>query len=39
MRAMVVDKLRERLLGLMFVPEDPQAGGQPERWTTYSPGK
>jgi malate synthase len=25
LRAMVIDKLRERLLGLMFVPEDPHA--------------
>ena len=29
LRAMVVDKLRERLLGLMFVPEEPLAAGQP----------
>ncbi|MGC2107865.1 MAG: malate synthase [Candidatus Korobacteraceae bacterium] len=28
MRAIVVDKLRERLLGLMFVPDDPIAAGQ-----------
>ena len=27
MRAIVVDKLRERLLGLMFVPDDPGAAG------------
>ena len=27
MRAVVVDKLRERLLGLMFVPDEPNAGG------------
>jgi len=27
-RAMVVDKLRERLLGLVFVPEQPLSGGQ-----------
>src|SRR5438445_10909340 len=29
LRAMVIDKLRERLLGLMFVPEKPVAEGQP----------
>ncbi|UCF03740.1 MAG: malate synthase, partial [Deltaproteobacteria bacterium] len=30
LRAMVIDKLRERLLGLIFVPEGPlPAGGQP----------
>jgi malate synthase len=28
LRAMVVDKLRERLLGLMFVPDQPLAEGQ-----------
>jgi malate synthase len=28
LRAMVIDKLRERLLGLIFVPEGPMAGGQ-----------
>ena len=28
LRAMVIDKLRERLLGLMFVPEGPLPGGQ-----------
>ena len=28
MRAVVMDKLRERLLGLMFVPDDPSTGGQ-----------
>ncbi|MFI4978220.1 MAG: malate synthase [Solirubrobacterales bacterium] len=28
LRAMVVDKLRERLLGLMFIPEAPLAAGQ-----------
>jgi len=28
LRAMVIDKLRERLLGLMFVPEAPLAAGQ-----------
>ena len=28
LRAMVIDKLRERLLGLMFVPETPLPGGQ-----------
>ncbi|HEX7287147.1 MAG TPA: malate synthase [Candidatus Angelobacter sp.] len=28
LRAMVVDKLRERLLGLMFVPDEPLAQGQ-----------
>ncbi|MFI5337825.1 MAG: malate synthase, partial [Opitutales bacterium] len=28
LRAMVVDKLRERLLGLMFIPEQPLAAGQ-----------
>ena len=28
LRAMVIDKLRERLLGLMFVPEDPLPAGQ-----------
>ena len=28
LRAMVIDKVRERLLGLMFVPEAPLAGGQ-----------
>ena len=28
MRAIVVDKLRERLLGLMFVPDEPIAAGQ-----------
>src|SRR3989475_3746029 len=30
LRAMIIDKLRERLLGLIFVPEEPmQAGQQP----------
>ncbi|MBI2149729.1 MAG: malate synthase [Acidobacteria bacterium] len=29
LRAMVIDKLRERLLGLVFVPEDALAGGKP----------
>src|SRR5258708_34687861 len=29
LRAMAIDKLRERLLGLMFVPEGPLAAGQP----------
>ena len=29
LRAIVIDKLRERLLGLMFVPEEPLAAGQP----------
>ena len=29
LRAMVVDKLRERLLGLMFIPEAPLPAGQP----------
>jgi malate synthase len=29
LRAMAVDKLRERLLGLMFVPEQPLAAGAP----------
>ncbi|HWW92844.1 MAG TPA: malate synthase [Vicinamibacteria bacterium] len=29
LRAMVIDKLRERLLGLMFVPEEPLPAGQP----------
>ncbi|HET9594129.1 MAG TPA: malate synthase [Anaeromyxobacteraceae bacterium] len=29
LRAMVIDKLRERLLGLMFVPDAPPAGAQP----------
>ncbi len=28
MRAVVMDKLRERLLGLMFVPDEPVTGGQ-----------
>ncbi|HYL12508.1 MAG TPA: malate synthase [Terriglobales bacterium] len=28
LRAMVIDKLRERLLGLMFVPDKPLPGGQ-----------
>ena len=28
LRAMVVDKLRERLLGLMFIPEEPLPAGQ-----------
>src|SRR5437588_4223716 len=28
LRAMVIDKLRERLLGLMFVPEEPLPAGQ-----------
>jgi len=28
LRAMVIDKLRERLLGLMFVPEEPLAAGK-----------
>jgi malate synthase len=28
LRAMVIDKLRERLLGLMFVPDEPLAGGR-----------
>ena len=27
LRAMVIDKLRERLLGLVFVPDAPLAGG------------
>jgi malate synthase len=29
LRAMVIDKLRERLLGLMFVPDGPAPAGQP----------
>jgi malate synthase len=29
LRAVVIDKLRERLLGLMFVPDAPLAGGRP----------
>jgi malate synthase len=29
LRAMVIDKLRERMLGLIFVPDQPPAGGQP----------
>jgi malate synthase len=29
LRAMAIDKLRERLLGLMFVPEGPLPAGQP----------
>src|SRR6266545_2027454 len=29
LRAMVVDKVRERLLGLAFLPEEPLAAGQP----------
>jgi malate synthase len=29
LRAMVIDKLRERLLGLVFVPDAPPAGAQP----------
>ncbi len=29
LRAMVIDKLRERLLGLIFVPDAPQAGEKP----------
>src|SRR5213594_430038 len=29
LRAMVIDKLRERLLGLMFVPDEPLIAGQP----------
>ena len=29
LRAMVIDKLRERLLGLIFVPEEPPASQQP----------
>ncbi|MBZ5629604.1 MAG: malate synthase, partial [Acidobacteriia bacterium] len=29
LRAMVIDKIRERLIGLMFVPERPLAGGNP----------
>ena len=29
LRAIVIDKLRERLLGLMFVPEQPLPAGQP----------
>jgi malate synthase len=29
LRAMVIDKLRERLLGLIFVPEDALTGSQP----------
>jgi malate synthase len=28
LRAIVIDKLRERILGLMFVPEEPLAAGQ-----------
>src|SRR5713101_2370372 len=28
LRAMVIDKLRERLLGLMFIPEGPLPAGQ-----------
>ena len=28
LRAMVIDKLRERMLGLMFVPEGPLPAGQ-----------
>ena len=29
MRAVVIDKLRERLLGLMFVPDEPRTAGEP----------
>ena len=29
LRAMVIDKLRERVLGLIFVPDEPLAAGQP----------
>jgi malate synthase len=29
LRAMVIDKLRERLLGLVFMPEEPLPAGQP----------
>jgi malate synthase len=29
LRAIVIDKLRERLLGLMFVPDEPRPAGQP----------
>jgi malate synthase len=29
LRAMVIDKLRERLLGLIFIPDKPQTAGQP----------
>jgi len=29
LRAMVIDKMRERLLGLIFVPDQPAAGQQP----------
>lgn len=28
LRAMVIDKLRERMLGLMFVPDEPLGGGE-----------
>jgi malate synthase len=28
LRAMVIDKMRERVLGLVFVPDEPLAGGQ-----------
>ena len=38
MRAVVVDKLRERLLGLMFVPDEPIAAGSRLRSTMFSPG-
>jgi malate synthase len=31
LRAMVIDKLRERLLGLMFVPEESSSAGEPLR--------
>ena len=35
MRAMVIDKLRERLLGLMFVPDEACARRQSLRWTIF----
>ena len=38
LRAMVVDKLRERLLGLMFVPGT-RRRPRLRRWMTFWPGK
>ena len=37
LRAIVIDKLRERLLGLMFVPDAPLPRGRSPRSRTSSP--
>ena len=37
LRAMVVDKLRERLLGLIFVPDEPLHPTSSPRWMTFWP--